>query len=92
MLALRVPNPLVVPVQDKLLKDPQGRASRPEVPTREQQQLFEKHIQDLRASLDVEFRQLLDQVWTVKSALCRLDPQASEVPIPLSDCLLCCNR
>ena len=54
--------PLNVPAQDKLLKDPQGRASRPEVPTREQQQLFEKHVQDLRASLDVEFRQLLDQV------------------------------
>ena len=70
VLPLRVANPLNVPVQDKLLKDPQGRASRPEVPTREQQQLFEKHVQDLRASLDIEFRQLLDQVGFVKPALC----------------------
>ena len=70
MLPLRIADPLNVSVQDKLLKDPQGRASRPEVPTREQQQLFEKHVQDLRASLDIEFRQLLDQVGFVKSDLC----------------------
>ncbi len=69
MLALRVSKSFHAPVQDKLLKDPQGRASRPEVPTREQQQLFEKHVQDLRTSLDIEFRQLLDLVRFVKSAL-----------------------
>ena len=49
-------------MQEKLLKDPQGRAARPEVPTREQQQLFEKYAQELRVTLELEFRQMLDQV------------------------------